>query len=63
MRLTEYSHGSGWACKLSPSELAQVLSQFKNHKALDSNNVSVGLNNPDDAGVIEASGNNLIQSI
>lgn len=39
------------------------MSQFKNHKALDSNNVSVGLNNPDDAGVIEASGNNLIQSI
>ena len=63
MRLTEFSHGSGWACKLSPSELAQVLSQFKNHKALEANNVSVGLNNPDDAGVIESNGNNLIQSI
>src|SRR2546423_8578567 len=25
MRLTEYSHGAGWACKLSPVELGQVL--------------------------------------
>ena len=63
MRLTEYSHGSGWACKLSPSELAQVLSQFKNHKALAGSNVSVGLNNPDDAGVVVASDKNLIQSV
>ena len=39
------------------------MSQFKNHKALEANNVSVGLNNPDDAGVIESNGNNLIQSI
>jgi selenide,water dikinase len=39
------------------------LSQFKNHKALEANNVSVGLNNPDDAGVVVASGNKLIQSI
>ena len=39
------------------------MSQFKNHKALEANNVSVGLNNPDDAGVVVASGNKLIQSI
>ena len=39
------------------------MSQFKNHKALEANNVSVGLNNPDDAGVIESNGNNFIQSI
>ena len=39
------------------------MSQFKNHKALEASNVSVGLNNPDDAGVIESNGNNLIQSI
>ena len=39
------------------------MSQFKNHKALSASNVSVGLNNPDDAGVVRASGENLIQSI
>src|SRR5439155_25183718 len=25
IRLTRYSHGAGWACKLGPAELAQVL--------------------------------------
>ena len=39
------------------------MSQFKNHKALAGSDVSVGLNNPDDAGVITANGTNLIQSI
>jgi selenide,water dikinase len=39
------------------------LSQFKNHKALAGSNVSVGLNNPDDAGVVVASDKNLIQSV
>ena len=39
------------------------MSQFKNHKALEAENVSVGLNNPDDAGVVEVNGNKLIQSI
>jgi len=39
------------------------LSQFKNHKALSASSVSVGLNNPDDAGVVRTSGENLIQSI
>ena len=63
MRLTEYSRGSGWACKLSPSELAQDLSQFKNHKALSASTVYVGLYNPDDSGVVRASGENHIQSI
>ncbi|MDA7725075.1 selenide, water dikinase SelD, partial [Acidimicrobiaceae bacterium] len=38
-------------------------SQFKNHKALSASSVSVGLNNPDDAGVVRTSGENLIQSI
>lgn len=39
------------------------MSQFKNHKALSASSVSVGLNNPDDAGVVRTSGENLIQSI
>ncbi len=39
------------------------MSQFENHKALIGSNISVGLNNPDDAGVIAANGTDLIQSI
>ena len=30
IRLTQYSPGAGWACKLSASELTQVLSNLKN---------------------------------
>ena len=57
MRLTEYSHGSGWACKLSQGELAQVLKQLQqnNHSNPE---ILVGLDNPDDGAVIDL-GNNL----
>ena len=52
MRLTEYSHGSGWACKLSQGELAQVLKQSK-QKNSNNSEVLVGLENPDDGAVID----------
>ena len=52
MRLTEYSHGSGWACKLSQGELAQVLKQSKQNN-LNNSEVLVGLENPDDGAVID----------
>ena len=52
MRLTEYSHGSGWACKLSQGELAQVLKQSKQNNSNNSE-VLVGLENPDDGAVID----------
>ncbi len=63
MRLTQYSHGSGWACKLAPSELAQVLKQFEQHKALKSPNLIVGLENPDDGGVISIGDTKIIQTV
>ena len=63
MRLTQYSHGSGWACKLAPSELAQVLKQFEQHKALKSENLIVGLENPDDGGVINIGETKIIQTV
>ena len=63
MRLTQYSHGSGWACKLAPSELAQVLKQFEQHKALKSENLIVGLENPDDGGVINVGDTKIIQTV
>ena len=63
MRLTQYSHGSGWACKLAPSELAQVLKQFEQHKALKSENLIVGLDNPDDGGVVNVGDTKIIQTV
>ena len=57
MRLTEYSHGSGWACKLSQGELAQVLKQLQQNNHNNSE-ILVGLDNPDDGAVIDL-GNNL----
>ena len=53
MRLTEYSHGAGWACKLSQKELAQVLTHFKQQNNSDTSQILVGLDSPDDGGVID----------
>ena len=64
VRLTEYSHGAGWACKLSQKELAQVLKHFKQQNKSDSHKILVGLDTPDDGGVIELqSGIKIIQTV
>lgn len=64
MRLTEYSHGAGWACKLSQKELAQVLKHFKQQNKSDTHKILVGLDTPDDGGVIELqSGIKIIQTV
>jgi len=61
MRLTEYSHGSGWACKLSQRELAQVLKHITH---TNNPNVLVGLETPDDGGVVQLeNGIQLIQTV
>ena len=61
MRLTEYSHGSGWACKLSQRELAQVLKHITH---TNNPNVLVGLETPDDGGVVQLeNGIKLIQTV
>ena len=48
IRLTEYSPGAGWACKLSANDLTQVLSKLKgfNHKTGSS-----GFESFDDCGI------------
>jgi len=48
LRLTEYSHGAGCACKLSPLELGQVLGALP---AIVDPNVLVGIAARDDAAV------------
>ena len=49
IKLTQFSHGAGWACKIGPKDLAQVLSNFKSS---NTKNVVVGFNDSDDAAVV-----------
>ena len=61
IKLTQFSHGSGWACKIGPEDLAQVLSNI-NSKYQD--NVIVGFNESDDAAVVSFSDDKLlVQSV
>jgi selenide,water dikinase len=48
LRLTEYSHGAGCACKLSPVELAQILGALP---PIVDPNVLIGMADRDDAAV------------
>lgn len=48
-RLTQLTKSAGWAAKIEPNILAQVLSQFKNETS--SENLIVGLDTSDDAAV------------
>lgn len=62
--MTEYSHGAGCACKLSPDELAQVMRAVDGHKASTHPDLLVGVSTSDDAGVF-ALGNGvaLVQTV
>ncbi len=64
MRLTEYSHGAGWACKLSQEELAQVLTHFRQQNNSNTSQILVGLDSPDDGGVIDiGNGIRIVQTV
>ena len=57
VRLTTLSHGAGWACKIGPADLAQVLSKLK----LESyQSVIVNHEGGDDAAVVRLSNGKLI---
>ena len=57
IKLTEYSHGSGWACKIGPEDLAQVLG---NLDTVTNENVIVGFNESDDAAVVRLEDGTLV---
>ena len=64
MRLTEYSHGAGWACKLSQKELAQVLTHFRQQNNSNTSQILVGLDSPDDGGVLDiGNGIRIVQTV
>ena len=63
-RLTEFSHGAGCACKLSPDDLGAIIGPLRDHPAASSPYLIVGLQTSDDAGVWELpSGETLVQTV
>lgn len=63
-RLTEYSHGAGCACKLSPAELTSILDPVRAHPAVTHPDLRVGLTTGDDAGVYAlGDGRVLVQTV
>ena len=56
-KLTHYSKGGGWACKIGPGDLAQVLSKINKHK---NDNVIVDFEHSDDAAVIDIGNDKLL---
>lgn len=63
-RLTEYSHGAGCACKLSPAELSAILDPLVDHAAVSHPSLLVGLTTGDDAGVFSmGDGRALVQTV
>ena len=61
IRLTTLSHGSGWACKIGPGDLAQVLGDVK---MPTNDSVVVGYEGADDAAAVRLnSGKTLIQTV
>lgn len=64
VRLTRYSHGAGCACKLSPTELNEILLPVRGHPALSHPDLMVGLSVADDAGVYAiGDGRALVQTV
>ena len=51
IRLTEFSHGAGCACKLSPADLRTVLGLVKGFEPSTDPNLMVGFDTSDDAAV------------
>ena len=61
IRLTLHSHGSGWACKIGPGDLSDVLSKLKVEKH---DSVLIGFDGADDAAAIRLDdGRILIQTV
>ncbi len=57
-KLTEYSHGAGWGCKLSPAVLDQILHGIKEEEIYP--NLLVGNKNKDDSAAYQLDDDNVI---
>src|ERR1043166_2793106 len=60
MRLTEYAHGGGCACKIPPGELESVVAGLLDHKPAGNTELLVGLDDGDDAAVVKVNGTAIV---
>ncbi|MFG3589978.1 selenide, water dikinase SelD [Streptomyces sp. NPDC047990] len=56
VRLTQYAHGGGCACKIPPGELEEIVAGLTSPEACDGAEVLVGLDHGDDAAVVRLPG-------
>ena len=64
VRMTEYSHGAGCACKLGPDDLARIMGTVNSHAASSHPDLLVGTESSDDAGVFDiGAGRALVQTV
>jgi selenide,water dikinase len=64
IRLTDYSHGAGCACKLGPDELSVVMGPMRDHSATSHPDLLVGIDAFDDAGVYDlGDGRAMVQTV
>jgi selenide,water dikinase len=64
VRMSQYSHGAGCACKLGSEELAEILGMVRDHPATRHQDLLVGFAQADDAGVFRLPGiGNLVQTV
>jgi selenide,water dikinase len=56
VRLTQYAHGGGCACKIPPGELESIVSALAGSSGQSSSEVLVGLETGDDAAVVSIDG-------
>lgn len=60
VKLTKFSSGAGWACKLSPEDLSQVLGNLNNTSDSDA---LIDFSSFDDAAAFNINGNTILQTV
>lgn len=53
IKLTQYSHGAGCGCKISPAILETIIGKSKSGAGLEFPNLLVGNSSKDDAAVMD----------
>ena len=60
IKLTKFSSGAGWACKLSPEDLSQVL---RNLNSANADDALIDFSSYDDAAAFNINGNTILQTV
>ena len=60
IKLTKFSSGAGWACKLSPEDLSQVLRNLNN---ADTDNIQIDFSSFDDAAAFNIDKTTILQTV